>query len=113
VPIALVLPEATGKSATVFAGGPVEIGVRGLLRSKGPPFFTVVSNKTGVLTELSRMPASGELRIYAGYIGWTARQLQSEVSRELWTVTSPSAAKIFDPHPETLWRRLTPSRPIR
>jgi putative transcriptional regulator len=113
VPIAEVLPEAKGKSVTVFAGGPVEIGVRGLLRRKGPPFFTVVSNKSELLTELSKLPASGELRIYAGSVGWTARQLQSEVARGLWTVTQPSAATLFDPHPETLWSRLTASRPIR
>jgi putative transcriptional regulator len=109
VPIVEVLSEAKGKSVTVFAGGPVTIGVRGLLRTKRPPFFTVLSNKT----ELLRILTSGELRIYAGSVGWTAPQLQSEVERGLWKVTPPRAATLFDPHPETLWQRLTPSRPIR
>ena len=111
VPIGEVLPDVKGKSVRVFAGGPVTIGVRGLLESKAPPFFDVVSNKI----ELLRTIASGKppLRVYAGYTGWTAPQLQSEVARGLWKVLPASAGAVFDPHPETLWRRLTLPRPIR
>ena len=110
-PIGEVLPDVKGKSVKVFAGGPVTIGVRGLLGSKAPPFFTVVSNRT----ELLRIIASGKppLRVYAGYTGWTAPQLQSEVARGLWNVLPANARMVFDPHPETLWRRLTLPRPIR
>ncbi len=105
IPITEILPDAKGKSVTVFAGGPVTIGVRCLLRSKAPPFFTVVSNKT----ELLRIIASGKppLRIYAGYTGWTAQQLHSEVARGLWKVLPASASSLFDPHPEALGQRLT------
>ena len=111
VPIGEVLPEAKGPSVTVYAGGPVTIGVRGLLRSKAPPFFTVVSNRTELLKIITNgRPA---LRIYAGYTGWTARQLQSEVVRGLWKALPPNAGIAFDPHPETLWQRLTLPRPIR
>jgi putative transcriptional regulator len=104
VPIVEVLPDAKRNSVGVYAGGPVTIGVRGLLRSKAPPFFTVVSNKA----ELLRIIASGipALRIYAGYTGWTAPQLQNEVERGLWKVLPASAGALFDPHPETLWRRV-------
>ena len=104
VPIGEVLPDLKGKSVTVFAGGPVTIGVRGLLRSKAPPFFTVLSKKT----ELLRIIASGKpaLRVYAGYTGWTAQQLQSEVARGLWKVLPANIGAVFDPRPETLWRRL-------
>jgi putative transcriptional regulator len=107
-PITDVLPEASGKSITVFAGGPVTIGVRGLLRSKASPYFTVVSNRT----ELLKIIASGQppIRIYAGYTGWTAAQLQSEVARGLWKMFPPNPDTVFDPHPETLWRRLTSTR---
>ncbi len=111
VPIGEVLPDANDKSVTVYAGGPVTIGVRGLLGSKDPPFFTVVSNKA----ELLRIIAGGRpaFRVYAGYTGWTAPQLQSEVARGLWKVLPASAGALFDPHPKTLWRRLTLPRPIR
>jgi putative transcriptional regulator len=111
IPITEILPDATTKSVTVFAGGPVTIGVRGLLPTKAPPFFTVVSNKT----ELLRMIASGPpaLRVYAGYTGWTAQQLQSEIARGLWKALRANTGALFDPRPKTLWRRLTPPRTIR
>ena len=102
IPITEILPDAKGKSVRVFAGGPVTIGVRGLLQSQAAPFFTVVSNKT----ELLRMIETKPVRIYAGYVGWTGQQLQSEVERSLWTVRPVGATSLFDPHPETLWRRL-------
>jgi putative transcriptional regulator len=105
VPISDVLPEAKGKSVTVYAGGPVSIGVRGLLRSKSPPFFSVISDKPQLLKLISGGAPPGSFRIYAGYTGWTARQLQSEVARGLW--------KVMPANPGTLWPRLTPSHPIR
>ena len=46
VPISEVLPDAKGKSVTVYAGGPVTSGIRGLLPSNSPPFFSVVSNRS-------------------------------------------------------------------
>lgn len=99
VPLSEVLPEAKDKQVMVYAGGPVAIGVRGLLRTKSAPFFTVVTSKRELV---SRSP-----RIYAGYTGWTASQLQNEVTRGLWTVLPASSSIIFDPHPETLWQRLS------
>jgi putative transcriptional regulator len=115
VPISEVLPEAKDhvklRPVTVYAGGPVTIGVRSLLRSKAPPFFAVVSNRSDLL----RMVSSGlpPFRIFAGYTGWTAQQLQSEIARGLWKVLPASASMVFDPRPETLWQRLTLPRPIR
>jgi putative transcriptional regulator len=45
-------------------------------------------------------------RIYAGYTGWTAQQLRSEVEQGLWRVLPANIGAVFDPHPETLWQRL-------
>jgi putative transcriptional regulator len=103
VPISDVLPDAKGKSITVFAGGPITLGVRGLLRSKAPPFFTVISNRTDLLRLISRGLPPNAFRIYAGYTGWTAQQLQNEIARRLWKVLPPTPATVFYPHPETLW----------
>ncbi len=105
VPISELLPEAKDKSITIYAGGPIPIGVRGLLRSKSPPFFTVISDRTQLLKLISSATTPGSFRIYAGYTGWTARQLQSEIARGLW--------KVLPADPFTLWRGLTPPSPIR
>jgi len=104
VPLSEVLPEAKGKPVTVYAGGPVSIGVRALVRTNSAPFFAVVADKAGLLKLLS---GSAPFRVYAGYTGWTARQLQSEVSRGLWKVLPANTSAVFDPHREKLWRRLS------
>jgi putative transcriptional regulator len=113
VPISDVLPEVKGRPVTVYTGGPVTIGVRGLLRSTSPPFFSVISNKPQLLSLVSSGAPPSSFRVYAGYTGWTAQQLQSEVARGLWKVLSPNASTLFDSHPHTLWQRLTLPRPIR
>jgi len=104
-PISELLPEAPGKAVTVYAGGPVASGVRGLLRSKSPPFFSVITGKSELLKLISSGAAPGWFRIYAGYTGWTARQLQSEVTRGLWKVLPANGKMLFDPQPARLWQR--------
>jgi putative transcriptional regulator len=113
LPVTDVLPEAKHGSVTVFAGGPITLGVRGLLRSQSPPLFSVITNKSQILGIISRSPSPVSFRLYAGYTGWTASQLESEIARGLWKVLPPNVESAFDPHPGVLWRRLTPSRPIR
>lgn len=99
IPIAELLPEAKGRRLMVYAGGPLAIGVRGLVRTKTAPYFRVVTDKAELLKLIARgMPAS-EFRVYAGYVGWTARQLRSEIGRGLWKVEGPDAITIFDPRP--------------
>ncbi len=105
VPISEVLPEAKGKTFVVYAGGPVAIGLRGLIRSKTAPYFTLISTRSELLRIISSGAPPGSFRIYAGYTGWTARQLQNEVARGLW--------KVLPANIDALWLRLTPPRPIR
>jgi|ERR1700734_1089961 putative transcriptional regulator len=102
VPMSELLPEVKGRPATVYAGGPVMIGVRALVRTNSTPYFSVVTKKSELLKLLS---GSAPFHLYAGYTGWTAGQLQSEVALGLWKVLPPDAG--------TLWLGLTPHRPIR
>lgn len=90
-----LLPQLKGKPLVVYAGGPVAIGIRGLLRSPSAPFFRVVTNKSELLQLISRGTPSSSFRLYAGYVGWTAAQLQSEISRGLWKVVAGSSGAIF------------------
>jgi putative transcriptional regulator len=46
------------------------------------------------------------LRVYLGYSGWARGQLEREVALGAWDLVPATAATIFDPKPETLWRRL-------
>lgn len=110
VPITDVLAEAKDKSVTVYAGGPIAIGVRGLVRTKSPPFFSVITNREELLRLIGSGAPPGSFRVFAGYVGWTTPQLQSEVSRGLWLVLPPDVARLWG---ASGWPGLTRSRPIR
>ncbi|MFV0451223.1 MAG: YqgE/AlgH family protein [Propioniciclava sp.] len=46
------------------------------------------------------------LRIFAGYAGWGQGQLEAEIARKYWHVVPATFGDVFDPDPETLWRRV-------
>ena len=46
------------------------------------------------------------LRIFAGYAGWGPGQLQNELAQDMWHVVPCRPEDVFDPDPETLWRRV-------
>jgi putative transcriptional regulator len=107
--------EAKGHSEPVFLGGPVErMGALALLRSR-----TNLADARKILGEvhvtsdqglLGKRLAAGvppeKFRIYMGYSGWAADQLDSEVDLGAWHVFPANADLVFDPEPETLWDRL-------
>ena len=43
------------------------------------------------------------VRVYAGYAGWYAGQLESEVARGSWRVVMADQYTIFDKDPDTMW----------
>ena len=49
---------------------------------------------------------SENLRIYLGYTGWAAGQLEREIEAGEWLIFPGETRLVFDPHPETLWSRL-------
>jgi len=115
VPLRDVMPELKNAKAPVFAGGPVTIGVRALLKSSSKPDqaphlfadVSVISTKSTLEKLIAAHTPPNVFRVYAGYTGWTLGQLQDEVNRGLWQVLPGDAGVIFDPAPEKLWDRLT------
>ncbi len=47
------------------------------------------------------------LRVYIGYAGWGGGQIEAETRRGAWRVLEADASVVFDPDPESLWRRLS------
>lgn len=45
-----------------------------------------------------------DLRIFAGYAGWGAGQLEAELAEDAWYVVPAEASDAFSPEPEHLWR---------
>ena len=94
----------------LFLGGPVhpkKIFV--LVRTKKPNenmrhiiddvYFSTVKDAFS-------QPSQNIARTFAGYSGWTARQLQSEIKQGDWQVLHTGADIIFEKNPKSLWQRL-------
>ena len=110
-----VLPNITPE-APIFIGGPVDLPVvLALLRTKSaPPGAGNVRARLYLLTSgivigktLADDPSASGLRIFLGYAGWGAGQLESEVRRGGWHIFDYDEGIVFDDHPDTLWDRLT------
>jgi putative transcriptional regulator len=118
IPLSRVFPElkeAKGQSDPIYRGGPVErTAALALLRAPtnlegAEHVFANVSmiSSRPLLdkTIAARMDAS-MFRVYLGYAGWTAQQLQGEVELGAWHIFPGNAAAVFDTDPESLWFRL-------
>jgi putative AlgH/UPF0301 family transcriptional regulator len=81
------------------------VGIRTLVRSAAKPENSeAILN--GVYMISGKLPGDKNARVFAGYVGWTTRQLKDEIALDLWTARNADAVTVFDAHPDTLWRRL-------
>ncbi len=99
----------------LFDGGPVsQEGAICLATpvhaTEEPPGWRPLFERVGLLhLETPIELASGaysDLRIFAGYAGWAPGQLQGEVAQGMWHPVAARHADVFDPDPESLWRRV-------
>jgi putative transcriptional regulator len=104
--------DLIGDPPVVFVGGPVQPGVAvGLARASGPvehPGWLPVIGHVG-LVDLSLDPSDygdriTEVRVFAGYAGWAADQLEVEVDEPAWFVIDGDEHDPFTEQPEDLWR---------
>jgi putative transcriptional regulator len=49
------------------------------------------------------LPAVSEVRLFAGYAGWGAGQLEAEVEEGAWWVLDALPGDVFSTAPEQLW----------
>jgi len=109
------LQGAKGRAEPLFLGGPVALsGVMGLIRTEtkledathvfGDVYM--ISSKTSVEKAIASTSDAKTFRLYLGYAGWDAGQLEWEMSMDAWDVMPANAGIVFDSHPETLWQRL-------
>jgi len=107
--------EAKGRSDPVFVGGPVNrAAVLGLLRSSAkPPEATpvfadvyLVSSKALLEKTLAAGADSQSFRVYLGYAGWAAGQLEYEVGLNSWHAFKADPGAVFDADPDSMWQRL-------
>ena len=123
ITVASVLPdwaESVDPPEVLFEGGPVSTDAAlavALVPAAGPdPIgFRCLFERTGIIDlDTPRevlAPAITRMRVFAGYAGWGAGQLQSEIDEGSWYVVESTAHDIFDDEPGGLWSTVLRRQP--
>jgi putative transcriptional regulator len=123
LPLDAVLPDwvnAVSEPHLLFHGGPVSPNGAICLASvasaeEEPPGWRPLFETVGLLhldTPIEIVAgAYRDLRIFAGYAGWAAGQLQAEIAEGMWHVLSAQYADVFGRNPLTLWRTVLRRQP--
>jgi putative transcriptional regulator len=102
------LAELAGTDGLVSVGGPVQ-GEAVIVLAEwddADEAGSIVFGDVGLMgaeAELEQIAASTRrVRIFAGYAGWTAGQLEAEVAEPSWIIAEPDAEDVFGDDPD-LW----------
>ena len=107
---ALLAPDPV----VVFEGGPVQETVaiclgRLAAAAVADPSYVVVEGAPWLATvdlDLEAADALLEVRVFAGYAGWSAGQLEAEVEAGGWWVLDALPGDGFTTEPQRLWRQV-------
>ena len=104
------LPDAL-KEQPLYLGGPVQTQALSYLHSDSfVPEANVMPNLSlgHSLDELVEIGESfsptSQVRIFAGYAGWSPGQLDDEMRRDTWMTHPATLDLVFHPQPEELWK---------
>jgi len=105
-PVADALPDLTGLAGdgqTVHLGGPVALeSVLAVAELEDPADASeLLFGDVGFVQEPEVAARRG--RVFVGYAGWTAGQLEAELEEEAWFVVAAEADDLFDDEPDELW----------
>lgn len=100
----------------VYDGGPVE-NDKVLMLIKGKKIteeFTEINDEFYLTEDIEKVItavlnneiAIEDVKIFSGYSGWSASQLESEVLRKLWTVVEVYNLDYTLPNDQTLWKSI-------
>jgi putative transcriptional regulator len=100
------LPELAalaGETDPVYVGGPVALeSVLAVAELDDPDDASeLLFGAVGFVQEPDVPVQRG--RIFVGYAGWTAGQLEAELEEESWLVLDAEPADVFAPNAEELW----------
>ncbi|KMQ67845.1 transcriptional regulator [Chryseobacterium sp. FH2] len=100
----------------VYDGGPVENDkvffiVKG---KKVTENFTEITNEFYLTEDIENIISAvlnnelgiEDIKIFSGYSGWTAMQLDSEIQRKVWTVVDVYNLDYTLPNDQTLWKSI-------
>jgi putative transcriptional regulator len=103
----------------VFVGGPVanEVAV-GMVHEPAiePPEWETRLPGVGLIDLAAQPEAFGSVsraRVFSGYSGWIAGQLDAELLTDSWVVVDATVDDVFTAHPAGLWRDVLQRQPGR
>ena len=108
----MVVPELAeiAGGEPVYVGGPVQpealVAAGRVLRSRAPrpgSWSPTSASPRPTSISTSSPDAVRRGRVYAGYSGWGAGQLEAEIEMDSWIIEPPLPAELFPEDPATLW----------
>jgi putative transcriptional regulator len=111
VPVAEAVPALAGlvpRGDPLFVGGPVRPEAAVVVADfEHPELAEVLAlGSIGFLPEESSVERIGGIRrarVYSGYAGWGAGQLEAELDQDSWIVEPALPEDVFAPQPDRLW----------
>jgi putative transcriptional regulator len=106
------LPDSL-KEQTLYLGGPVQPTALSYLHTDSfIPDASVIANldlghSLESLVELGgSFSTTRQIRLFAGYAGWSPGQLEDEIQRQAWVLHPASLELVFQAESKSLWRRI-------
>ena len=110
------LPE-TLKSSPLFLGGPVQPSALSFLHTDNfipdadvMPDLALGHSLDDLVEIGESFSAAKKVRLFAGYAGWSAGQLENEMKRKSWLTFPASVELVFNTPPELLWPKILKSK---
>lgn len=110
--------EVVAPPTLVFHGGPVSTdSALGLVRTTGKDVMGVRRLPNGIALVDLDTPAElvaeavQSMRVFAGYAGWSAGQLDAEIDEGAWFVVDALPEDAFTTEPDGMWRRVLRRQP--
>ena len=106
--------DVAAEPGVVFVGGPVQqtgvICLGRVVPNSAPEGFLELADGMGSV-DLEQdaalvVPDIEVLRVFAGYAGWGAGQLESELGEDAWLVLESLPGDVFATDPRHLWREV-------
>lgn len=97
----------------VFIGGPVENGRGFVLHSQDHmrPESVEVTHEIGLtssvkfLRDITDGTGPAQSIVSLGYAGWSAGQLETEITENAWLQLPSTSDLVFDPHVDSIWHK--------
>lgn len=114
--ISIEIPDLLGRFLDIYDGGPVARDQFFFL-IKGQeisPFVTPIKDNYYMTDDLDRVIerilnkklALKNVKMFAGYSGWSAHQLETEIENKVWTVLNIENLNLIDTNDPLLWKKL-------